>query len=192
MRSRWMVALGMCFLAGTATAAGPAIGTGNFRRAEVLKAAGANKQTTRVAGLAVVLRHRSPRLSNPAATTRMMLVEDWSAKKVRVVRAPLDKTKKVEQIGAAELRKFGLISQWQGGKLVEKQGGRYQKLGGTAENVGLSNKGMSYRFRQKVEPPATIKQGTSQGTMRRIYRSVPVDGLLSGSSAEPLILWKRP
>src|SRR5262245_25261052 len=104
--------LGLLLSSSVAFAATPK-GNGNFRRAEVMKAAGAKQG--RVMGL--VTTHQAKNFKS----SRVLAVS--SGNKVTLVKAPTNKGQRVRVMTQREAHQMGLITQSEAAKLARSNGG---------------------------------------------------------------------
>lgn len=175
------------FCAATAFAdpprAGAPVGTGNFRRAEVLSASGA-------AGLAGPGTWAFPqvrgisRVGQVPAGVRVMAVTvigDPRAK-VTLVRVPTDPSQPVARLTTAQANKMGFVTQAQAKKIAEHAAsdGAFAAPGKIrVEANGVSNRGNSYSFTQTTPLGYATKSGDA--TVKSVWRTVTFDG--KGESA---------
>jgi len=170
----------LMLLASTAFAA--PVGTGNFRRADAVKAARAQSQFTYVRGLAKM----EPKL-NPKSS-RILFVRNGDTKKVSIVKAPVDKSQPVRVLTARQANKLGLLTQSQARQLASSNGGVYGSRSKVKlQDRGVTYNGKSYTFKQTSPMGWTIplyKYDGKQvyGRVKSVDRSVPVTGQ-AGESA---------
>jgi hypothetical protein len=174
-----LAAVATTFLAGSAFADPPKgpVGTGNFRRDEVVKAAGAKPSQAYVMGVAIADRHTSGQ-SNVPSNMRVMAVADKG--KVTLVRAPTDKDKPVTKLTDREASRMNLITQKQAEKAAERNGG----VVGSPGKVDVKRDGLagnSYQFKQTSPSTLTIKRDGEKQQASNITRTVTLTG--SGESA---------
>lgn len=168
--------------AGSAEAANPAaspMGTGNFRRAEVLQAAGhVESSKAYVMGVATAAKYTNA--GRLPANARIMAVSHEG--RVQLVSAPLDKSQPVTRLTAAQANRMGLITQGQAKKLAERNGGVLGTEGKVRLTAaGLTPAGHSYQFKQTAPLDYTVKQWGEKYVVTGVRRSVTLSG--SGESA---------
>jgi len=175
-----LLSAALVFVASTAIA--KPLGTGNFRRAEALKAAGAKGESSRVRGLATIDRHLNPK------SARILIVRDSATQKVKLVKAPVYKGAPVTVLTTKQANKLGLITQAQARQLAKVNGGVYGTLKrADLKDQGFTYDGKSYRFKQTAPLDYKIKLYTYQGKqvygqVKSVTRTVPVTGQ-AGESA---------
>lgn len=138
MRTALMIALG-CFLFGSVAQAREIKGTGNFRRKEALRAAGAGSSAF-VTGLGAVKKEYQARFHMVVNKSRVTLVE-----------APLDRTHPVRTLDNASAKARGLITQEMAQEYASSNGkrGAYGPPGAIeVKPVGKAYWGKSYSFYQ--------------------------------------------
>jgi hypothetical protein len=171
-------------LASSVAFADPPKGTGNFRRTEVLKAAGAKHWTTaRVEGATAADKHaKGIRLPQ---NSRVMIVSHDEGK-VDFVRAPNDKSVAVHKMGTAEVNRMGLITQKQAGALASKNGGEFGQKGTVkVQNNGLATRNGSFSFTQTAKVSDLKKLNNPGSGTVTVQRSVPYTGN-PGETASPV------
>ena len=169
------LALGLLFSSSAfaAQAAGPK-GNGNFRRAEAIKAAGANAKTARVIGLSTADR----RVSAPSnyKSSRILFVQNGN--KVTMVKAPTDTKLAVTKLSASQAKRLGLVTQSEAARMASNTTGGVYGTNGRVKVVaaGMGAKRGSYLFHQVSPKTETVKQYGSTYTASNIVRSVSVSG----------------
>jgi len=179
-------------LASNAFADKPALGNGNFRRAEALRVAGAkNTSTTRVVGL-TTSNHRIETSGKNYKQSRILFVEHATPSnglKVDVVRAPLNKSQPVTKMTKSQVHEHGLITQGEAKQQAKMNGG---ELAGhktpALANAGIGAKEGSYKFTQTSPKSVTAKQYGEKYRVSGITRTVSVTG--KGESAQGA-KWQR-
>ncbi len=154
-------------------------GTGNFRRAEVVKAAGANPKTAITTGIAIA----SQRYTNGAKglpNSRIIAVQDGV--KVTMVKAPLDKGEKVGKMSAADIHRAGMVTQAEARTMATKNGGELgDKVRVTIKDDGMTSSRSAYNFKQTSPSAKTIKVDGDTVKVKNINRAVTFTG--SGETA---------
>jgi hypothetical protein len=161
----------------------PPKGTGNFRRADGLDGVGAKNATTaRVVG-ATSADRKATGLKMPKESRVLMVEHDGG--KVDLVRAPLDKSAHVHQMGKAEANRMGLVTQAQAKEQATHNGGLLGQRGAVGlKNEGISSGRGSYEFRQTNPSTKTVKwYGMGPYKASNIYRDVSVNGKGETASA---------
>lgn len=157
------------------------VGTGNFRRDEVVHAAGAKPQNVTVMGIATAGEHAAK--ANVPASIRISAVSVNSGPdkgKVTLVKAPVDKSERVEKLTAAEAHSYGLVTQADARKAASQNGG----IAGSDKKVVVKNDGLAgngYGFKQVAPGTLVVKEYGDQYKASNITRSVSFTG--KGESA---------
>jgi hypothetical protein len=173
-------AIGSLFLASAAFADAPKApaGTGNFRRAEVVKATGQKEQNVNVHGVAYV----GAKGKHVPSDTRVMMVDHKGT--IDLVKAPLDKSKPVTKMTQHEANKMGLYTQNQAKELASQNGGLFGSKGRvTVENAGIGARGNSYRFNQTKPDTQIVKAWGYTYQKGKFTRTVTVTGSAESASA---------
>jgi hypothetical protein len=167
------VVIASLLLASSAFAARPQRVSGNFRRAEAIKAASASKQSPFVRDISNSVGYLSKGAKLPKNAS-VLAVEHGpvnGVRKITMVSAPHDLSKPVTVLSTRQIHRFGLITQAEAKKmaLAQKSSGKI-----TLREDGLSSHG-SYDFVQTSPPPANYVP-TNEGQRIKIYRDVTVTG----------------
>jgi hypothetical protein len=174
------IALGLLFSTSAAFAAAPK-GTGNFRRSEAVKAAGANSKSARVIGLTTA----DNRVAGPNnyKSSRILFVQDGS--KVTLIKAPVDGNKAVSKLTKAQANRLGLVTQTQAKQIASMTTGGVFGTNGKVKVVaaGMGAKRGSYLFKQVAPSSEIVKQYGSTYKASNIVRSVSVTGKGESTSA---------
>ena len=163
-------------LSSTALAAAKApVGNGNFRRAEVVKAAGADARTAKVIGLSTS-NHRLVAPAAGPADARVLFVQNGT--KVTMVKAPTDLGQRVTKLSAKEAKTYGLVTQAAAARLAAKTtGGLFGEHGRvTVVPAGMGAKRASYLFTQTSPATKELKYTWGTYTASNITRAVSVTG----------------
>ena len=189
------------FAAGSAFAdpprAGAPVGTGNFRRAEVISASGAAATAAHQTWGFPQVRGISHAGQVPA-NVRVMAVTvigDPHAK-VTLVRVPTDPSKPVTRLTAAQANKMGFVTQGQAKKIAEHAASDGAFAAPSKIRVradGVSDRGNSYSFSQTA--PLNYPTKSGDATVRSVWRTVTFDGKsesASGGWGPPLTRPKNP
>jgi hypothetical protein len=141
------IVIGLGVMLSTTALAGE---SGNFRRAEVIKAAGVDN------GYVSAVKSTK--------TDRVSVVE--TRHKAILVKAPLDRSKAAKKMTAKEANAMGLQTQAQARELARKNGGILgSKSKIKVEDNGVSASRWSYKFRQ-VSPASVIIPAYNNGKYR--------------------------
>jgi hypothetical protein len=182
MRKILIVTIGSLLLGGLAFAETPKTPhTGNFRRAEVGKAAGATTFTS-----------TSLHDANGRSDARVMAVESQHGK-VALVKAPLDKGQPVTKLTTKQANKMGFTTQAQAHEMASKNGGYLGSAGKVrVKNAGMSMSGDSYTFKQTNPSTLNVKMGTDTYRASNIVRTVRVQGGTESARATYSFVKKGP
>jgi len=142
--------------------------SGNFRRAEVLKAAGVKT------GFVTAFKSNK--------TNRISAVQNGT--KVTLVQAPLRRSAAVTKLTTAQVNRRDMLTQAQAKKLAETNGGLYGSKGRvTVKNAGLSASNYSYTFTQTSPKSVVIPAWNNQkARITNITRTVTIGN--KGGAAE--------
>lgn len=150
-------------------------GHGNFRRAEVIRAAGADSKKAYVMGMATAAGHISGTKAHQQSRVQVVA----AGGKVTLVKAPIDKSKPVRKLTAGEAKSYGLITQARARQLASHNGGVYASKKIVLADAGLA--GSSYRFRQVSPDGFTVTAWGNKYKATKIDRTVTITG--TGESA---------
>jgi hypothetical protein len=167
--------LGLALSSTAFAAAKVPAGNGNFRRAEVLEAAGADAKTAKVIGLATS-NHRLVAEAKGPTDARVLFVQNGT--RVTMVKAPTDPSQRVTKLGAKEAGTYGLVTQAAARRLAEKTtGGVFGEHGRvTVVPAGMGAKRASYLFTQTSPATKELKYSWGTYTASDITRAVSVTG----------------
>src|SRR5262249_47642505 len=138
--------LGLGIVLSTSAFAKDVVGTGNFRRAEALKAAGASRNSS-VVGVATSAKHVS--MGKLPKESRLLMVDHAGDHKVTYVKAPHNKDEPVSKMSARQVNRAGLLTQKQAKDVASYNGGLFgdnRTVG--VKNLGISGSRGSFAFRQ--------------------------------------------
>ncbi len=175
------IALGLLLSSSAAFASKPVApqGTGNFRRAEVLRAAGAKSDRTYVKGVAIAAQHIQG--TKPHVLSRVSAVSTGG--KVTLVKAPIDKRQPVTKLTPTQARRYGLVTQAKARQMARFNGGDLASKHIVLADMGLSAN--SYKFRQ-VSPDKIKVKLSGFGTeylASGVTRTVTLTGTSESASA---------
>jgi hypothetical protein len=157
------------FSGSDAHAANPS-GTGNFRRAEVTKVAGANPSTAKVMGYSTSWGNSAKWVKGLPDRSRIMAVAHQGGK-VDLVKAPVNKSLPVTRMSTSQANRWGIITQRQAAARAKDSGGPLangQRI--SVKATGLS--GNSYGFKQ-TKPSGFYQNGRY---VYNINRTVTLNG----------------
>ena len=145
--------------------------SGNFRRTDVLNAAGARAGTV------------SAYHQKTTKDARISLVE--SGNKAILVKAPLDRSQPAKRLTTKQANRINLLTQAQARKLASNNGGILgSKKKVTVQATGVSASRFSYSFKQTSPSSILIRAfGRNKYRVSNINRSVTV-GAWGGSAIE--------
>jgi hypothetical protein len=181
-----LLALGLVLSTSAFAASAPARGTnGNYRRAEALKAVGAKAQraNVRAANNAVGFIKGATLPKNARILMVQHPVKGYGMK-VDLVKAPNDRSQKVEKLSAAQMKRMGLITQAEAQKRAERNGGVLGTKGAVKLTpTGYSERG-SYEFAQARPASVTVKQWNNTYAVSSIRRTVTLTGTAESASGQ--------
>lgn len=157
-------------------------GQGDFRRAEVVKAAGVKPENATVMGLSTASQNANQGAKIPK-DIRIEAVEAYkgpNAGKVTLVKAPVDKSEPVSKVTTREAHEMGLVTQKDAQAAASKNGGVVgsdKKVEVKADGLG----GNGYGFKQTAPSSIRIKEYGEKYDASNIRRTVTFTG--SGESA---------
>jgi hypothetical protein len=181
-----LIALGLVLSTTALAAKAPAKGTnGNYRRAEALKAVGANAKRANVrAAQNAVGFIKGASLPKNARILMVQHPVNGYGWKVDLVKAPNDRSQKVTKLTATQIRRMGLITQAEAQKRAELNDG----VLGTRGKVKLSPNGYSergsYEFTQVSPQTVTVKEGNDTYKVGSIRRTVTLTGTAESASGQ--------